>query len=126
MNVPSETCRALSAYWALITTQTLSGICTYDPSLKRLEKWSVLCNARASASLILLATTFTRDRTNQKKSTVAINGQELPSLRFPISIVSKIVSASLWVTTYFSTYPPPLCHRRNVASISLFYLYFNG
>lgn len=68
------------AYWDLSSTQTSSGICKYDPSLRRLWKWLVPCTALASTSLLLLSSTFTRASSGRKWSTAAIYGWEPPSL----------------------------------------------
>lgn len=63
--------------------QTSSGTCTYDPSLKILEKWSFPCTAAEYDWFFLLCTIFTRVTPDQKCSIVAVSGMEIPNVHFP-------------------------------------------
>lgn len=116
----------LSTYWDYNSTQTSSGICTYDSSLKVLGRWLVPWTAPASTSLLLflllLSSTFTRARSGRKWSTAAIYGQELPSLHFPLDRVPKYLCITVGNTLFspFAISFSQTRHCKPLTALSLF------
>lgn len=87
----------------LNSNKTSSEACTYNPLLKILEKCLInLCQSSKYLSLCAILYNY-KNQIRSKWSTVAISGQELPSLHFSVLIDFKNVSTLLWVTKYSST-----------------------
>lgn len=74
---------------------------TRNRTLLRIEVKSLTpCTALASIWLLLLSSTFTRNKLIQKWVNVFISGRELFRPHFPELIVSKSVSEPLWTKNY--------------------------
>lgn len=84
----------LCVYWYFSATLTLSAAHTCVPSLKILEKYSVLSITLLSSWFFLISLSFTRSRSGWKCSTAAPSSLS--------SLDSKMVYASLSDVCYFS------------------------
>lgn len=103
---------------------TWSGIRTYDLSRKILEKWSVFlcCPSRYLTSAILYCYK-NRIRPITKFNCYKLNN--LASLEFPFSVVSKYSFVSLSMINHFLPYNP-FHDEETSQDLSLLYRYFHG
>lgn len=122
MDVSSGKTHALSDYWASYLIQISSGNCTYDQSLKMLEKWTVPCTTPVSTWFSMLSFTFSQTKLKMEYCHYIWEGVAqftLSSHNRDQKLLCVLVGGKLVSTMQ------PISHRWDVASFSLIYCYFS-